>query len=451
MSVGIAEVKERGSIAFVYFVSFVAALGGLMFGFYTGVISGAIPFITEKFNLNPVESGFAVGNVSLACVIGASIAGILCDRFGRKKIFYFSALVFIVSAFTSALSNTFMQFLIWRFTGGIFVGVVSVLSPMYISEIAPANIRGRLVSFNQFAIVFGMLIAYVINWLVVDIGPDNWRWMFAYGAPPAIIFLLMIFFIPESPRWLTIKGKSEKAFEILARSGGRKNAESEMAEIKESLKMEEGSFRELLKPGLRKVFAVGLILSFFSTATGIGPATYYAPTIFLEAGYESASAAFFASILVVVTILAFTLVVTGLVDRLGRKPLLIIGLAGMAISMCLIGVAFSHFTGHGSWIIVPMLGFVAFYAMSLGAIIWIVISEIFPNKIRGVAMSASTMVLWTSDFAFAQTFPWLIEKLGGATFFIYGAVSVIALIFVITMLTETKGKSLEEIEKMWQS
>jgi len=439
-----------GDIVYVYMVSFVAALGGLLFGFDTGVISGAIPFITEHFHLDAVRQGFAVSNVLVGCVIGASLAGTLSDRYGRKKILIFTALFFTLTSLLSAIPRTYIELIIARFIGGLAVGVASVISPVYIAEIAPSGIRGRLVSINQFTIVFGMLLTYITNWLLVDTGPNNWRWMFLVQAPAAILFFFALFFVPESPRWLTKQNRLDEARAILSRVGGKSHAEAEMREINAMLNKEEGSFMELFRPGFRKAVILGVILAFFSTCTGIGPVTYYAPTIFLGAGFESASAALFASIIVVLTILLCTFIVIWLVDRMGRIPLLIIGLSGMTVSMALMGYTYQNTGIDPTWIIIPILLFVGFFAMSLGDIVWVMLAEIFPNKVRGRGMAIGTMVVWLSDFSVSQTFPWMTEVIGRATFYLYGGLSAAALVFVIFFLPETKGKSLEEIERMWE-
>ena len=450
LNVTLQEQSERGSIIYVYFVSLIAAVGGLLFGFDTGVISGAIPFITEHFDLNAHQEGFAVSNVLVGCVVGASFAGALSDKFGRKKILIMTALFFTLSAILSTIPRTYIELIIYRFLGGLAVGVASVLSPIYIAEIAPARIRGRLVSINQFTIVFGMLITYITNWLVVDTGPNNWRYMFLIEVPFAIFFFIALFFVPESPRWLTKQGRLDNALKILTRVGGSKHAEREMQEIENMLQKEEGSFRELLKPGLRKALILGVILAFFSTSTGIGPVTYYAPTIFLEAGFESASSALFASIIVVLTILLCTFIVIAFVDRIGRKPLLLIGLTGMTLSMAMMGYTYQNPGLDAKWIIIPLLTFVGFFAMSLGDIVWVMLAEIYPNKVRGRGMAIGTMVVWLSDFMVSQTFPWMTEIIGKGTFYIYCVICAAAFVFVLLFLPETKGKTLEQIEQMWE-
>ena len=441
--------NKEGSIAYVYLISLVAAIGGLLFGFDTGVISGAIPFIKEKFNLNAVEEGFAVSNLLIGCIIGASVAGFLSDKYGRKRILLFTALFFALSALLSAVPRNLTELILARFLGGLAVGVASMLSPMYIAEVSPARIRGKLVSLNQFTIVLGILLSYFTNWLLVDTGASNWRWMLGIEALPAIIFFFALLLVPESPRWLIKNNRSDIAERILTRIGGMLHAKTEMREIKAALSMEEGKLSELFKPGLRKVLAVGVLLAVFQQITGINTVIYYAPKIFLSAGYESASSALLASVVVGFTNLIFTLLAIFTVDHFGRKPLLLIGLAGMGISFCVTGFAFQVQNTGSTWILIPIIAYVGFFSMSLGPVVWVLLSEIFPTKIRGRAMSIATMSLWVSCFAVAQTFPVLVENFAERTFYMFGIICFIGFVFVLSAVTETKGKSLEEIEQMW--
>ncbi|MFC1650824.1 sugar porter family MFS transporter [Candidatus Latescibacterota bacterium] len=440
---------DSGSLKYAYFISFVAAVGGLLFGFDTGVISGAIPFIIEHFNLNTHQAGFAVSNLMIACTVGAAVSGILTDRFGRKKILILAAFLFILSAVMSAFPQTFAQLIVARFIGGLAVGVASVISPMYIAEISPAHIRGRLVALNQLAIVFGILMSGVSNWFLVDIGQNNWRWMFAAEAVPAGIFFFALFYIPDSPRWLMKQGIEDAAQKILARVGGSSHAEQEMLEIKENLDKEEGTLKELLKPGLRKVLLVGVLLALFAHITGIDTIIYYGPVIFMKAGYQSASSALLAAVAIGATNLIFTIVGISCVDRFGRKNLLLTGMAIMTVAITFVGYTFQSTTINPIWIIVPTLVFCASFTMSMGVVIWVYLSEIFPTKIRGRAVSIATMVLWLTNVVIAQVFPWFMDKIAGNTFYIFSGICVLAFIFVWTMVTETKGKTLEEIEKMW--
>ncbi|MFC1538080.1 sugar porter family MFS transporter [Candidatus Latescibacterota bacterium] len=441
---------DSGSNVYAYFISFVAAVGGLLFGFDTGVISGAIPFVIDHFNLNTYQSGFAVSNLMIACTVGAIFSGWLTDRFGRKKILILAAFLFVISAVMSAFPKTFIDLVVARFIGGLAVGVASVVSPMYIAEISPAHIRGRLVALNQLTIVTGILMSGLSNWLLVDIGPNNWRWMFGVEAVPAGIFFIALFFIPDSPRWLMKQGIADSALKILTRVGGRSHAEQEIHEIKETLEMEEGSIRELFRPGLRKVLIVGVLLALFAHITGIDTIIYYGPIIFMKAGYQSASSALLATVAIGATNLIFTIVGISCVDKFGRKNLLLTGMAIMTVAIAVFGYTFQSATVNPILIIAPALVFCASFTMSMGVVIWVYLSEIFPTKIRGRAVSIATMVLWLSNVVIAQVFPWLMDKIAGNTFYIFSGICVVAFLFIWFMVTETKGKTLEEIEKMWK-
>lgn len=442
--------SDKENILYVIVISSVAAFGGLLFGFDIGVIAGAIPFITEHFNLNTHQEGFAVSNIIIGCIIGSAISGPLCDRYGRKRILFFTALLFAISAVFSAIPRTFMDLIVARFIGGIAVGA-SMISALYIAEISPARMRGFLVSLNQFAIVIGILLTYFINWLLVDIGANNWRLMFASETVPALVFFLCLFFIPESPRWLMKRGNIDKAFAILTRIGGKKHAEVEINEIKNSLEEEEGSIIELFKPGLRKALIIGIIISIFAQVVGIGAVIYYAPKIFIKAGFKSASSGLLATVMVGIVNFLGTIVSFLIIDKFGRKPLIYIGHLGMGISLTLVGIFFKLTAVSAIWILIPILSFVGFYSMSLGPVAWVIVAEIFPTKIRGKAMAISMVVLWISDFSVSQSFPWLFEKIEENTFFVYAVINVIGFLFAWLVIKETKGKTLEEIEKMWLS
>ena len=441
---------DKSSTKYVYFVSIIAAVSGLLFGFDGGVITGALPFITKHFNLNAHQEGFAVSNLVIGCIVGASFSGTLTDRYGRKKILIFVALFYTVSAVYSGLSREYLELIAARFLGGLAIGMGSVVSPMYISEIAPAKIRGRLAALNQLTIVTGILVVYFTNWLLVDIGPNNWRWMFIAEAFPAGIFCFAVFFIPESPRWLIKQGKTDNALIILSRVGGRKHAEAEIKEIKTTIEKEEGTIAELFKPGLRMALLVGVLLALFGHLCGINAVTYYAPKIFMRAGYESASSAFLATVMVAVTLLIFTIVTIFVIDKLGRKPLLLIGSIGMALSFAFTGFAIQSHSVGGIWVVFSIISYIAFFSISMGGVIWVYLPEIYPNKVRGRAMSIATIVLWLTEFIVAQTFPWLVEKIEGNTFYLYAGICAVSFIFVWLMIKETKGKTLEEIEEMWE-
>ena len=445
----LTEQSEKGSMLYLYVVSLVAAVGGFLFGFDIGVISGAIPFITEHFELDVHMQGFVVSNLVIGCILGAICAGALSDRFGRKKILIFAAFLFALSAILSALPRNIIDLVIARFIGGLAVGTASVLTPIYIAEISPAGIRGRLVAINQLAIVTGIFITYLTNWLVVDIGPTNWRWMFALEALPAGFFAVALFFVPESPRFLTKLGRNDNALAILSRVGGYSHAKKIMADIQDSLEKEAGSIKEIFQPGFRAALMVGIILAVLSQWCGMVTIVYYAPTIFMKAGYESASSALLANVMIGLVNFLFTFVAIFSVDRFGRKGLLLIGLSGMFVAITLTGFIYQSEAISGKVILIPLLVFVGFYCMSIGAVTWVMLSEIFPTKIRGTAMSIATMSLWIANFILSQVFPWMIDTIEGNSFYIFGVVTFTGLIFTWKMIPETKNKTLEEIEEMW--
>ena len=428
--------------------SSVAALGGLLFGFDTGVISGAIHFIKIEFNLNAYQEGFAVSNLMIACVIGALLAGPIADWTGRKKVLILCAVLFTVSAILSALPRSFTELVIARFIGGMGVGMASVVSPMYIAEISPAKIRGRLVALNQLAIVVGILLSYLSNWLLVDTGINNWRYMLVAEILPAITFLVGLFFIPESPRWLTKEGLEKEALDVLNIVAGAANADHELQEVKKSLSEKSTSLKELLHPSLRRVLIVGILFSLFAHITGIDTIIYYGPIIFLESGFKTDSA-LLASVMIGITNLIFTFVGMAMVDKAGRKFLLLVGLAGMGISMTLVGLCMQSDMISAKWTLLWIMTYIASFAMSIGVVIWVYLSEIYPTRVRGQALSVATMVLWLGNVILTQLFPVMMERFGGGTFYIFSFICLLAFIFTWTMVKETKGVSLEEIEEMW--
>ena len=428
--------------------SSVAALGGLLFGFDTGVISGAIHFIKVEFYLNAYQEGFAVSNLMIACVIGALFAGPIADWTGRKKVLILCAVLFTISTILSALPRSFTELVIARFIGGMGVGMASVVSPMYIAEIAPAKIRGRLVALNQLAIVVGILLSYFSNWLLVDTGINNWRYMLVAEILPAITFLMGLFFIPESPRWLTKEGLEKEALDVLNVVAGAANADHELQEVKKSLAEKRTSLKELLHPSLRRVLIVGILFSLFAHITGIDTIIYYGPIIFLESGFKTDSA-LLASVIIGITNLIFTFVGMAMVDKAGRRFLLLVGIAGMGISMTLVGFCMQSDMISAKWTLLWIMTYIASFAMSIGVVIWVYLSEIYPTRVRGQALSVATMVLWLGNVILTQLFPVMMERFGGGTFYIFSFICLLAFIFTWTMVKETRGVSLEEIEKMW--
>jgi len=434
---------------FVSLVSGVAALGGLLFGFDTAVISGAIPYITPYFHLENYLLGWVVGCVLIGCGGGAILAGSLADRYGRRTVLILCAVFFAASGLGVALSQNITVFIFFRFLGGLGVGAAAAISPMYIAETAPDHIRGRLVSFYQLAIVLGILLAYFANYCFQDMGPDNWRWMFAAQLIPSLFFASLLFFVPETPRWLVLKGRHEKALNILSKLAGRPIDRSELLPIEASFGPGGSSSPKNMFAGpYRKVLLVGILIAIFQQITGINAILYYAPAIFKETGLNNASSLAETIGIGVVNVFT-TLIAITLVDKLGRKRFLLVGSLFMGLSLGVVGLCFyRHYFGHYIVLIATLL-YVASFGATLGAVTWVYLSEIFPNAIRAQALSFVTLCLWLADFIVASTFPMLTEKLGIApTLWIYTGCCILAFLFM-WQIPETKGRSLETIETLF--
>jgi len=445
-------------------ISLVAALGGLLFGYDWVVIGGAKPFFERYFHLtDPTVKGWANSCALIGCLFGALLAGALSDRFGRKRLLMFSALLFAVTSVGNGLADSFAIFVMWRMLGGVAIGLASSLSPMYISEVAPAGMRGKLVSINQLTIVIGILLAQVINWLLVRGLPDHateefllnswygqegWRWMFGLTALPALLFLAGMFFVPESPRWLAKNGQSKKARALLTRIGGESYAATAVAEIEDTLRDETArvNFRDLLAPRLRKVLLLGVVLAVFQQWCGINVIFNYAEEIFAAAGYQVSD--IMLNIVVTGAVnLMFTFVAIAAVDRVGRRRLMLIGAAGLALIYSILG-GFYYSGTQGIHVLVLVVSAIACYSMSLAPVTWVIIAEIFPNRIRGAAMSVAVTSLWIACFVLTFTFPALNKGFGPAfTFWLYAVICVAGYTFIKLRLPETKGKTLEEIER----
>lgn len=455
MEMTIPYKNEQVSMKFVTLVSMVSALGGLLFGFDTAVVSGAVGFMEDRFDLSKLQVGWAVSSLIIGCIVGAAMSGILGDRFGRKKVLITAAILFIISSIGTAIPESFSGFIIARIIGGIGIGITSTLCPLYNAEIAPAKYRGRLVALNQFAIVSGIFLTYFVNMWISGSGDkawgveNAWRWMFGVGAVPGLLFLILLFFVPESPRWLIKQGRAAESLPILLKIHGEELAKKEVIDIKQSFEEESGSIRQLFSPGLRIALLVGVGLAVLQQVTGINAVMYYAPEIFKATG-AGTNSSLIQTILVGFINFLFTILALWLIDKVGRKALLLVGSASMAICLLVIGFAFQ--TGHaaGPLVLVFILLYVASFAISLGPVVWVIISEIFPNRIRGKATAIAAMVLWAADYLVSQTFPPLLSSAGPAsTFWIYGSMALIALLFTWRVVPETKGKSLEEIESLW--
>lgn len=445
-----------GSFRYALSLVSVAAMGGLLFGYDTAVIAGAIDPLAVRFQLNSVLKGWAVSNVLVGCMIGAAFAGMLSDRFGRKRVLQLAAVLFTISAVGSALPRNLTELVAARMLGGLAVGAASMLSPLYIAEVSPARFRGRFVSLNQITIILGMLVVSIVNWRIAS--PDNeawnvaygWRWMLASETLPALLFLGFLFVVPESPRWLVKQGREAEALAILARLGGAEQAALELGQIREAIAQEGTDWRELFRPGVRAALVIAVVLAVLQQVTGINAVLYYAPSIFRSAEVSGARALLQTAILQGVN-LAFTLVAIRLVDRLGRKPLLVATAAAMGVSLALLGCGF-QFNLSPYWIFLFTLAYVASFAVAMGPVVWVVLAEIFPTPVRGRAMAVATVCLWVACFAVSQTVITMFETIGKpATFWSYAVMCAAALLFVLRYIPETKGKTLEEIERTWLS
>lgn len=449
--------QEQRNNWYIYKATLVAAVGGLLFGYDTAVIAGAIGFMQQYYDLSAAMMGWVASCALIGCIAGVAFAGTLSDRIGRKKVLMLAAILFAVSSVGTAMPPNLTFFVIFRLIGGMGIGIASMLSPMYISELAPADIRGKLVSVFQLGVVFGILVIYFVNAGIAGLYDEawnintGWRWMFGSGLIPSIIFFLLLFTVPESPRWLAQQEKDDEALHILTQINGTSKAASELKEIKASISEETAvPLSEILQPGLRRALGIGIFLCIFSQVTGINAIMYYAPEIFKSTGDASGSA-LMQTVLVGIINVAFTLVAIRYADRLGRKMLLLAGIAGMAICLSSVGAAFYFGAEKGYLVLVAILAYIACFAFSLGPLTFVVIAEIFPTRARGTAMSVAVFALWTAVFIVSQTFPILIATIGSAyTFWIYGLMALLAFVFVWKMVPETKGKTLEEIAAFWK-
>jgi SP family arabinose:H+ symporter-like MFS transporter len=434
---------------FLILTATVAALGGLLFGFDTAVISGTTPFLQPYFELNDITLGWTVSSLLIGCIAGVLMSGKPGDLFGRRNTLIIAASLFFISAVGSALSTRLFIFISFRFLGGVAVGIASMLSPMYISEISPASKRGSLVSLNQMAIVIGILVAFFTNYFLAGTGDNNWRWMLAVMGAPALLFFLALLFVPESPRWLIQKGHTSEAFQVLKRINGTELASIELQSIQDSIATEiKGTYREVFSGKMRPILWTGVLLAIFSQVTGINSIMYYAPAIFQNMG-SGTNSALFQTISIGGINFLFTLVAIKWIDKLGRKPLLLSGVIGMFVSLMVISIAFFLKKFDGFLILIFILTYCASFAASIGPVAWVIIAEIFPNKLRSKAMSIAIVALWTACFLVSLTFPVILNRLGGGTaFLIFDIMCLLMILFIIFRIPETKGKSLEELENV---
>jgi sugar porter (SP) family MFS transporter len=434
---------------YLILVCLVGSTGGFLFGFDTSVISGVIEYISSPkvFDLGEIAKGWTVSCIIIGCMIGCVLAGPLSSRFGRKTTLLLTALVFLASSLGCALSTSLAVFIEFRLIAGIAVGAASMTAPIYIAELSPPQHRGKLVGLNVFTIFLGQSSAFYSNYFLRNFGGDaNWRWMLAVMAVPSFLLLASLLFAPESPRWLIRNRRLEPALKILTRINGAEEAEREAAEIEESVHAEmHDRFRACFQGGMRRILVIGIMLAIFQQVTGINVVMYYAPAIFKSAGFGNSSALLQTAVMGMMNLI-FSIVSMFFIDRVGRKRLMIVGSIGMCIAMFLL--AWTFVSGHtgGYFVLLCIMGYLAAFAFTLGPVVWVLIAELFPNRVRSYAVAISTFVLWGANFVVSLTFPYLLKSLQGWCFAIYGSMCVLCLLFVLKYLHETKGKTLEQIE-----
>ena len=440
-------------VRFVTLISTVSALAGLLFGYDTGVISGAILFVKHDFALSTFRQEIVVSAVLLGAGLGALFGGRLADRLGRRTVLIGVGILFIIGAVWTALSPGMILLALGRVIVGVAIGIASFTAPLYISEVSPPAVRGRLVSLNQLMITIGIVVSYLADYALAQV--PNWRWMFGLAAIPALILVIGLLYVPESPRWLLSGGHAERARQVLLRVRAGAQVDGELREIEQSLEKQTSSWRELFTPSLRPAMVVGIGLAVFQQFTGINTVIYYAPTIFRIAGMQSNAGAILATAGVGVVNVLFTILALWLLDRVGRRPVLLWGIAGMVLSLGILGFAFLMPSAGGAlaWIaVLSLMVYVACFAVGLGPVFWLMISEIYPLKIRGRAMSVATVANWSSNLLVALTFLTLLDALGGpVTFWLYAAIGILAIGFTYWIVPETKGRTLEQIEAYWRS
>lgn len=456
------------SMKYLMLICAIAALGGFLFGYDTAVISGVIGFVKNEFGMSAAMEGWFVSSALLGCILGVAMAGKLSDRFGRKKVMVLSALLFTVSAAGCMAAGNEGMLIFFRLVGGLGIGVASMISPLYISEVAPARMRGRLVALYQLAITAGILCAYFTNAVLLDISLREpgavesgsfmhwivyahvWRGMLGAGLLPALIFLACLFPLPESPRWLMMRKQEERAKALLDRINGPEDAQQELSAIRDSFINEKGSLRDLLSPAYKLALVIGLLLPFLSQVSGINAIIYYGPRILDQAGFTLGKA-LGGQVTIGIVNLLFTVAAIFTVDKWGRKPLLLLGVSCAVMALLLIGVLFGLNRTEGPWILLLILIYIAGFAFSFGPVCWVIIGEIYPTAIRGRAMSLATLSLWTGTFLIGQLTPLMLDGIGpAATFWLFALLCSPTIWLTLKLIPETKGKSLEAIEQYWK-
>lgn len=449
-----AHTMSQKSRAFVIFISSVAAIGALLYGYDTAFISGAIGFMQSHFGFGAAMEGFVVSSILIGGALGVLFSGSLSDKIGRRKVLAISGLIFGVATIICAIANSLSIIIASRMFGGLGIGAASVLSVAYISEVAPPSIRGRLATLYQFAVAVGIIGAYFVNLAVVSFGTQKWevstgwRYMLIAGAIPAFLYFVFLLFVPESPRWLQMSGRETEAFQVLERINGTEIARQELNDIKKSTEQHTRSLSEVLKPGVKRALVVGIVLAVLQQFVGINAIIYYAPQVFQAAGAHG-NTAFEVTVLIGVAGFLGILCSMWLIDKVGRKPLLLFGATVMALALIGVGIAFN---AHASAYLTIGLIFLFLFGfnISVGPIVWVLLSEIFPNLTRGLAMSIATFFMWVANWVVSQSFPVLLNKVGlSECFWIYAVFCIVTFVFVLRSVVETKNKSLEEIEKLW--
>jgi sugar porter (SP) family MFS transporter len=445
-SAPLSTTKHNFNTGYILGISFISALGGYLFGFDFAVISGALPFLQKQFALDAYWEGFATGSLALGAILGCLIAGWIADTYGRKPGLLVAAAIFALSSLAMAFSPSRDVFIAARFCAGAGVGMASMLSPMYIAEISPAHLRGRMVAINQLTVVIGILVTNLVNYTLRNSGEDAWRWMFGLGLIPAGLFFLGALWLPESPRWLAKAGKSAKAKAVLNKLGDAAFADESMRDIEKSLSggSRKSNYADVFKKAVLPAVLVGIGLAVFQQLCGINTVFNYAPKIFESIG-ASQDDQLLQTVFIGVVNLVFTILAMMLVDKLGRRPLMLIGAAGLAILYIVVVQLLGAHSQSVSWFLLASIGI---YSMSLAPVTWVLISEIFPNKVRGEATSIAVLSLWAAYFVLVFTFPILFEKLQDKSFYIYSAICAIGFLFIWRYVRETKGKTLEELENV---
>ncbi|HTV42266.1 MAG TPA: sugar porter family MFS transporter [Candidatus Sulfotelmatobacter sp.] len=472
-STNIAAARTR--LAYLLPICLVATLGGLLFGYDTGVISGAIEPLSARFALTDFMKGWASGCVLIGCAAGVLLVGPISDRFGRRTAMFLAALMFLASAIGTALPNDIRVFILFRMICGIGIGVASISTPMYIAEITPAHLRGRLVSVNQIAILGGIAATAFINYFLARAKGDpaqpeaqawlintGWRWMFATGIAPSLLFALLLFSIPESPRWLIEKKREQTARHFLEKVGGPEFASGEFENIRTALSQEQGTLRELFSAKLRRPLIIGILLAILQQVTGINVFLYFGATIFKSmSAATGVDAGLLTQIVINGSCTVFTLIAIATVDKWGRKPLMLLGASGMGISLVAMGLMAQigvNPADETTWMLVFIVLYIACFGLSVGPVTWVILSEIFPTAVRGRALGLATFFLWLADYAVTQTFPmmdakgsFLVKQFHHAfPFYVYAVFCAALVAVMVTLVPETRGKSLEEIEQQWK-